>query len=169
MKNSPVTDNSDLASFGYRQELKRSMGNFSSFAAGFSYISILTGLFQMFHLGYGIAGPAFFWTWPVVLTGQLLVALCFAELAARYPLSGGVYQWSRRLSTRGFGWMAGWVYLCGAVISLAAVALALQATLPQIAPVFQLIGDPTNRASAAANAVLLGCVLIAVSTLINSI
>ena len=50
MKDSPATDNNDLASFGYRQELKRSMGSFSSFAAGFSYISILTGLFQMFHL-----------------------------------------------------------------------------------------------------------------------
>ena len=44
MKDSPVTDNNDLASFGYRQELKRSLGSFSSFAAGFSYISILTGL-----------------------------------------------------------------------------------------------------------------------------
>ena len=79
MKDSPATDNNDLASFGYRQELKRSMGSFSSFAAGFSYISILTGLFQMFHLGYGVAGPGFFWTWPFVLTGQLLVALCFRE------------------------------------------------------------------------------------------
>ena len=55
MKDSPVTDNNDLARFGYRQELKRSIGSFSSFAAGFSYISILTGLFQMFYLGYGIA------------------------------------------------------------------------------------------------------------------
>src|SRR5262249_27358319 len=91
------------------------------------------------------------------------------ELAARYPLSGGVYQWSRKLSIRGFGWMTGWVYLWSAIISLAAVALALQATLPQIAPEFQFIGDPADRASAAANAVVLGCVLIAVSTLINSI
>jgi len=82
MNDSPVTDNNDLASFGYRQELKRSLGSFSSFAAGFSYISILTGLFQMFYLGYGVAGPGFFWTWPFVLTGQLLVALCFAELAS---------------------------------------------------------------------------------------
>ena len=72
--------------------------------------------------------------------------LCFAELAARYPLSGGIYQWSRWIGSRAVGWMAGWVYLCGSVISLAAVALALQATLPQIAPVFQLIGDSARRA-----------------------
>src|SRR5688500_3863598 len=121
MKNSPVTDNNDLASFGYRQELKRSIGSFSSFAAGFSYISILTGLFQMFHLGYGIAGPAFFWTWPVVLTGQLLVALCFAELASRYPLSGGVYQWAKFTGNHFYGWMTGWIYLACLITTIAEI------------------------------------------------
>ena len=104
---------------------------FSSFAAGFSYISILTGVFQMFYLGFAAGGPAFVWTWPVVFLGQFSVALGFAELAAHYPLSGGVYQWSKRIGWRGLGWMAGWVYLACAVISLASVALALQATLPQ--------------------------------------
>jgi urea carboxylase system permease len=162
-------DTRDLAAFGYKQVLDRTLGSFSSFAAGFSYISVLTGIFQTFYLGYGAGGPAFYWTWPIVFLGQGTVALCFAELAARYPLSGGVYQWSRRISSRGFGWMAGWVYLCGAVISLAAVALALQATLPQVAPAFQLIGQAANRADAATNAVLLGCILIAASTLINSV
>ncbi len=162
-------DTRDLAAFGYKQVLDRTLGSFSSFAAGFSYISVLTGVFQTFYLGYGAGGPAFYWTWPAVFLGQGAVALCFAEVVARYPLSGGVYQWSARLSLRSIGWMAGWVYLCGSIISLAAVALALQATLPQIAPEFQLVGHSTDRSSAAANAVLLGCVLIAVSTAINSI
>ena len=65
--------------------------------------------------------------------------------------------------------MAGWVYLSGSVISLAAVALALQATLPQIAPVFQLIGDAADRSDCAKNAVLLGCLLIGLTTVINSV
>ncbi len=142
-------DTRDLAAFGYKQVLDRTLGSFSSFAAGFSYISVLTGVFQTFYLGYGAGGPAFYWTWPAVFLGQGAVALCFAELAARYPLSGGVYQWSARLSSRSIGWLAGWVYLCGSIISLAAVALALQATLPQISPVFQLIGYPADRSSAA--------------------
>jgi urea carboxylase system permease len=149
--------------------LDRTLGGFSSFAAGFSYISILTGVFQMFYVGYGAGGPAFYWTWPLVFLGQITVALCFAELAARFPLSGGIYQWSRWVGSGGVGWMAGWVYLCGSVISLAAVALALQATLPQIAPIFQFIGDPSSRSDCARNAVLLGCLLIAVTTAINSV
>jgi urea carboxylase system permease len=162
-------DIQDLAAFGYKPVLDRTLGSFSSFAAGFSYISILTGVFQMFYVGYGAAGPAFYWTWPVVFLGQLAVALCFAELAARYPLSGGIYQWSRHVGWRGVGWMTGWVYLFCLIISLAAVALALQATLPQIAPMFQLTGDATIRSDSAKNAVLLGCVLILLTTVINSV
>src|SRR6266851_3489667 len=98
-------DSQDLASFGYKQELDRTLGSFSAFAAGFSYLSILTGMFQMFHLGFAAGGPAFFWTWPTVFIGQFLVALCFAELAAHYPLSGGVYQWSKHVGSRAVGWM----------------------------------------------------------------
>ncbi len=163
----PSDDNRDLAALGYRPVLNRTLGGFSSFAAGFSYISILTGVFQMFHVGYHAGGPAFFWTWPAVALGQLAVGLCFAELAARFPLSGGVYQWSRRTGGRAVGWMAGWIYLCGSVLSLAAVALALQATMPQIARAFQLVGDPSVQADSARNAVILGCILIVATTAIN--
>jgi urea carboxylase system permease len=163
------SDSRDLAGFGYRQELDRTLGSFSSFAAGFSYISILTGLFQTFYLGFHSGGPAFFWTWPLVFVGQFLVALCFAELAAHYPLSGSVYQWSKQIGHRAVGWLAGWVYLACLVVTLAAVALALQVTLPQIVPWFQFVGDGSDKADQAANAVLLGCVLIAFSTLINCI
>jgi urea carboxylase system permease len=167
MKDSPATDSHDLASFGYRQELKRSIGSFSSFAAGFSYISILTGLFQMFHLGYGIAGPGFFWTWPIVLTGQLLVALCFAELASRFPLSGGVYQWAKFTGNPFLGWMTGWIYLACLITTIAAVAMALQVSLPQISSSFQIIGTSSDPKSVALNAILLGSILIVISTLVN--
>jgi amino acid transporter len=65
--------------------------------------------------------------------------------------------------------MAGWVYVASLVITLAAVALALQVTLPQISPPFQLVGDAANESDGARNAVLVGCVLITFSTVINSI
>jgi urea carboxylase system permease len=160
-------DATDLAGFGYRQRLDRTLGGFSSFAAGFSYLSILTGLPQLFYLGFGAGGPAFFWTWPSFLLGQSLVALCFAELAAEFPLSGGVYQWAGRVGSDSVGWMAGWIYLACATISLASVALALQGVLPRIAPWTQLIGDASSPVDSARNAVLLGSLLIVASTLVN--
>ena len=162
-------DSGDLARFGYRQELKRSMGSFSSFAAGFSYISILTGLFQTFYLGFAAAGPHFFWSWPMVLAGQFIVALCFAELAAEFPLSGGVYQWAKFMGSPAIGWITGWIYLACLITSLAAVALALETSLPQISTWFQWVGNIQNPNDVAMNAVVLGCLLISLSTLINCI
>jgi urea carboxylase system permease len=161
-------DSRDLAGFGYKQELDRTLGSFSSFAAGFSYISILTGMFQMFYLGFGNAGPAFFWTWPLVFIGQFLVALCFAELAAQYPLSGSVYQWSKQIGHRAIGWMAGWVYLACLVITIAAVALALRTPVPDIL-YWAGMGEDPDTFKSAETAVLLGCLLILFTTLINSI
>jgi urea carboxylase system permease len=162
-------DSQDLASFGYRQELSRTLGSFSAFAAGFSYISILTGLFQTFFLGFAASGAVFIWTWPMVFLGQLLVALGFAELASRYPLSGGAYQWSKLVGSPFLGWIVGWTYIACLIVTLAAVALALQNTLPQIWPRFQLVGEASDPGASALNAVILGCVLIVVTTLLNSV
>ena len=65
-------DTGELAGFGYKQELRPFARKFSSFAAGFSYISILTGVFQLFGFGFLNAGPAVWWTWIIVFAGQLL-------------------------------------------------------------------------------------------------
>ncbi|HWE51162.1 MAG TPA: APC family permease [Bryobacteraceae bacterium] len=155
-------DSQDLATFGYRQELDRKLGSFSSFATGFSYISILTGLFQTFALGFGAGHEAFIWSWPMVVAGQFLVALGFAELAAHYPLSGGAYQWSKMVGSPFLGWIVGWTYISCLIVTLAAVALALQSILPQISAHFQFAGE------SAVNAVLLGCGLLLVTTWLNS-
>ncbi|MFC1407854.1 amino acid permease [Streptacidiphilus sp. N1-12] len=165
----PGGDAGALAAFGYRQELHRRLGRYASFAAGFSFISVLTTVFQFFAFGFSFGGAAFVWTWPVVLVGQLAVAACFAELAARYPISGAVYQWATRLSTPAFGWFAGWLMVIGQIVVVSAAALALQVVLPAIWSGFQLVGgdpSPTTH-SGAENAVLLGLVLLVATTIVN--
>jgi urea carboxylase system permease len=164
-------DSADLAGFGYPQQLHRRLGSYASFAAGFSFVPILTTVFQLFAFGFAFGGPAFFWTWPLVFGGQLLVALCFAELSAHYPIAGCIYQWSRRLSTGITGWFAGWTMLVGQIIAVSAAAIALQVVLPSVWSGFQLVGgDPTlTSKSGATNAVILGAILIAVTTAITAI
>ena len=161
----------DLEAFGYRQQLSRRVGSYASFAAGFSFVSILTTVFQLFGLGFSFGGTAFFWTWPVVFAGQLTVALCFAELAARYPLSGAIYQWSRRLGGAVVGWFAGWTMVIAQIITVAAAAIALQVALPAVWSGFQVVGSDPSLASrdGAANAVLLGCLLLVVTTTLNAV
>jgi urea carboxylase system permease len=166
----PGGDHSEeLAEFGYKQELDRSIGKFASFAAGISYISILTGVFQLFFFGFSVGGPAYWWTWPMVFAGQVMVALLFAELAANYPVAGSIYNWGKRIGNATTAWLGGWMMLTASVVTLAAVALAYQYTLPQIASAFQIVGDGTGKYDYSINAVLLGSVLIVFTTVINAI
>jgi hypothetical protein len=79
-------DAQDLARFGYKQELRRVLGVYSSFAVAFSYISPSTGIFTLFALGIGLAGPSFFWSWPIVVIGQLIIGLNFAEVSSHFPV-----------------------------------------------------------------------------------
>jgi urea carboxylase system permease len=167
-------DHEELAGFGYKQELDRSLGKFSSFAAGFSYISILTGVFQLFGFGFASGGPAYFWTWPIVFVGQFLVALCFAEMAGQFPLAGSVYQWSKQVARPFTSWLAGWIILLGAIVTVAAVAVAYQVILPQISTFFEFVGSDANAGfyntpDGAKNAVVLALLLVIFTTIINMI
>ncbi|KIA62532.1 APC family permease [Nocardia vulneris] len=164
-----VSDDSGMEDFGYKESLDRSIGKFASFAAGVSYISILTGTFQLFYFGFGSAGPAYLWSWPIVFVGQLAVALCFMELAARYPVAGSVYNWSKQLGSRIVGWSSGWLMLTASIVTLAAVVLALQLNLPRLWSGFQIIGDGTGEYDYATNAVLLGTIMIVFTTTVNAL
>ncbi len=155
--------------FGYKESLARSIGSFGSFAAGVSYISILTGTFQLFYFGFGTAGPAYLWSWPMVFVGQLAVALCFMELAAKYPIAGSVYNWSKTLGSRFVGWSSGWLMLTASIVTLSAVVLALQLNLPRLWSGFQIIGNGSGPYDFATNAVILGTVLIVFTTVVNAL
>jgi urea carboxylase system permease len=160
---------SGMEHFGYRESLDRGIGKFGSFAAGVSYISILTGTFQLFYFGFGTAGPAYLWSWPMVLIGQLAVALCFMELAAKYPVAGSVYNWSKQLGSSVVSWSAGWLMLTASIVSLSAVALALQLNLPRLWSGFQIVGDGKGSYDFATNAVILGTALIFFTTIVNAL
>jgi urea carboxylase system permease len=170
----PTADTDELAKFGYKQELDRSLGLFSSFAAGFSYISIMTGVFELFFFGYYSGGPAFIWTWPAVFVGQFLVALCFAEMAGQFPLAGSVYQWSKQIARPFTSFFGGWILTVGSIVTLAAVAVAYQVVAPQIWSGFEIIGGKADIGQVATpggakNALLLAAALVVFTTIINMV
>lgn len=162
-------DNSAVNELGYVQRLDRSLGRFALFALQYSYLSVLTGIFELFGFGWSFAGPSMIWSWVAIFVGQLLVALLFCELAAEWPVAGSVYNWSKQLGHGWSAWMAGWMVLFTSITTVAAVALAAQIVLPQVSSVFQFIGKGTNPTDYAENAVLLGGVMILATTIINSL
>jgi amino acid transporter len=116
-------DQEFLAKFGYKQELDRSLGFLSTFAIAFGFVSATNGFFALFYYGLDTGGPAgVFWSWPIVVFGQLMVALVFAEAASHFPLAGGVYQWAKHLWNGTWGWFTAWMFLFALLVTVAGVA-----------------------------------------------
>src|SRR5205823_14668130 len=158
-----AADARDLAGFGYKQELKRILGVYSSFAVAFSYISPSTGIFTLFApIGLAIAGPFFFFSWPLVALGQFLVALNFAEVSSHFPVAGSVYQWTKYLSNRHYSWFTGWIYLFAGILTVTAV----DATIPIVLiPLLNNlgIGIPFSLTSE----IVIAALILASTTLLN--
>jgi len=163
-KTQQAKDEADLAKFGYKQELHRSLGVFSSFAVAFSYISPSTGIFTLFYLALTIGG-IMFWTWPVVALGQLMIALNFAELSSHYPVAGSVYQWSKYLSSRSYAWFTGWVYLFAGIITVSAVCATLPIAL--IPAINSMFGTNFNNTLGSHSQLVVAIITLVVITVLN--
>ena len=135
-------DTADLARFGYKQELRRTLGVFSSFAVAFSYISPSTGIFALFFLGLTTLGGVFVWSWPFVALGQFIVALTFAELSSHYPVAGSVFQWTKYLAGKTYSWFTGWIYLFAGILTVTSVCVTLPLAL---IPAFNNMGWDMNN------------------------
>jgi amino acid transporter len=115
---------SRLQGLGYEQELKREFGFWHAAALGFADISPIVAMYGMFALALSVAGPAMFWGLFLVLGGQVLVALVFGEISSRWPLAGGVYQWTRQQVGTKWAWFGGWAYMWTLVMAMATCAFA---------------------------------------------
>jgi amino acid transporter len=167
-RDSADRDSADLAQFGYRQELKRSLGVFSSFAVAFSYISPSTGIFTLFALGLVTIGGVFIWTWPIVALGQFIIALNFAEVSSHYPIAGSVFQWTKYLAGRRYAWFSGWIYLFAGILTVTAVV----ATIPlALIPALNGLGWHSLGQGTSANALqaqmIVALITLAVITVLN--
>jgi amino acid transporter len=136
----PRSEDDVLAHFGYKQELDRAMGSFSSFAVSFSGMSITAAIFLTISFVFTNSGSAGIWAWPISSIGVLLVGLVFADLVGRIPLAGYAYQWSSRLTNARFAWF---VAVCG----LIGFAVGCAGTIYGVTPYFMSefgINDTVN-------------------------
>lgn len=157
LHNNTADDSSIMKNFSYKQELKRSIKLFGSFAAAFSAISITTGISLNYSGVINGAGTAGIWTWPIVAVGQLLIALVFAEISGVIPISGYSYQWVRRLANPGLGWFTGWISFCFLFIVVPSIDLAIS---PYVINILGL-------RSTSANQVIIVLIIITLQMILN--
>jgi amino acid transporter len=157
-------DQTRLESLGYKQELSRVLSLFENFGVAFCYLSPVVGVFSLFVLGVGSAGPAYIWLMPVVIVGQLFVALVFAELGSHYPIAGALFHWGKNLLGAGYGWWVGWIYGWALIITVASVDTGIPG---YIAPLFHSLFGTNWDPTAHGTILLITLVLLAIQTIFN--
>src|SRR3954452_21469596 len=157
-------DTERLESLGYRQELSRVLGFFDNFSVAFTYLSPMVGIFSLFVLGVGTAGPAYIWLMPIVVIGMLFVASVFGELGSHYPVAGALYQYSKFNVGPAYGWWVGWFYGVALLLTVASVDTGVA---PYVASLsnnwFNTSIDPTKHSTI----VIITLCLLAVQTTVN--
>ncbi len=155
-------ESSSVARFGYTETLERTTGRFASFAVAFAFVSIATGIFTTYGSVLNTSGPLGIWTWPIVVVGQLAVALLLGALAARIPVTGYAYQWVSRLANPILGWITGWISFTFLAIVVIAVDYTVASTvLPSL---FDFEGTPATAFLITAVVLVMQALLVGLST-----
>jgi len=119
------SDDDDLATLGYGQQLSRTMSPFTAFALAFSMVSINTGIVTLFADPFSYVGGAAVFLWLPVLALVLTLVAVYAHLSGRIPITGYAYQWSSRMVGPNFGWFTGWVALISFLAGTAGTSAAI--------------------------------------------
>ena len=104
------------------QRLQRRLGVFDATAIGLGSM-LGAGVFVVFSPATALAGPLMIVS--VLVAGAIAYcnAVASAQLAAKYPASGGTYVYGRKQLGEWPGFIAGWGFVTGKTASCAAMAL----------------------------------------------
>lgn len=138
--------------------MKREFTMFSALSVAFAFVSPIVALYSVLGAGLDAAGPAFIWGGLILYAGQFVVVLTLGVLASKWSDAGGIYQWSRNLLGRRYGWFASWTYICTLLITLPAVAYAGAVLVP---PIFDV------QAASTGTVTWIAIGLLVASTLVN--
>jgi amino acid transporter len=123
----------DIAAFGYKQELKRSLSLFDLLVYGLVFIVPITpvGTFGIvFNASHGMV-PLIY---VVGLVAMTFVALSYMTMAEAFPIAGSVYSYTSKSLGSVIGFFTGWAILLDYVfiptISYVVCAIAIQSVFP---------------------------------------
>jgi basic amino acid/polyamine antiporter, APA family len=115
------------------QQLQRRLGVFDATSIGLGSM-LGAGVFVVFAPAAELAGMLL--VVSIVIAGAVAYcnAVASAQLAAKYPHSGGTYIYGRKQLGEWPGFLAGWGFVTGKTASCAAMAFTSDSTLPRATP-----------------------------------
>jgi amino acid transporter len=134
-----VNDNAEshvsLESFGYRQELKRTLSLFDLLVYGLVFIvpgAPIAVLGIVFNASKGMVPLVYL----IGLVAMLFTALSYMEMSRAFPVAGSVYAYAARSLGPTIGFFAGWAilldYLLLPTLIYVVCAIAIHALLPGV-------------------------------------
>ena len=114
--------------------LRRSLSLIDVVALGLNGV-IGTGIFFLPGLAAGLMGPASILTMGFAAVLAFLIALCFAEVGARFHGTGGAYLYALRVHGDAVGFFIGWINCGITVAAWAALINGLANAVAHFAPV----------------------------------
>jgi amino acid transporter len=164
-----------VAAFGYRQELKRSLGVSDLLVYGLLYISP-TAVFATFGILYNASAGKVPLVYVIGSAAILFTALSYMALSREFPLAGSAYAYAKLSFGESAGFLAGWAvtldYLLAPALIYIAAAVAIDSVLPGVplavwAGALVVLNTVVNlkgiESVARANAVLLALQVLAVA------
>ena len=123
----------NLADFGYRQELKRSLSLTDLLIYGLVLISP-TAVFPTFGIIYNMSAGMVPLVYVIGVVAMFFTALSYMAMSQEFPLAGSAYAFTRGTFGDGAGFIAGWAVILDYLLSPALIyigaAVAIDAVLP---------------------------------------
>ncbi|KAI8064431.1 amino acid permease-domain-containing protein [Gongronella butleri] len=124
------SDQAALASFGYKQEMNKTMSTISNFSIAFGCCSILSGLTPLWGDVMLMGGSiSVVWGWVIVSFFTFGVGLSLAEICSSITVTGGPYVWVSRLAPPAWVPLAcfvtGWCNWLGLTVAITSADLGL--------------------------------------------
>lgn len=118
-----------LPSSAYRQQLSRSLSMRENILITLSAVTPASSVFIIVPTVLLGAGGAAVLIFLIAAAAAFFVGLCYAELAATYPITGGEYSWAARLLGKPAGFATFLLTLVTGVLIIAIIALGTGAYL----------------------------------------
>lgn len=122
-----------VADFGYKQELKRSLGLFDLLVYGLVFIVPIAPV-AVFGIVFNASRGMVPLVYVVGLVAMVFIALSYMSMATAYPIAGSVYSYTARSLGATAGFFTGWAILLDYIfiptISYVVSAIAIQSVFP---------------------------------------
>lgn len=123
----------DVSAFGYRQELKRSLGFFDLLAYGLVFIVPVAPI-PVFGIIFNASHGMVPLVYAIGLVAMLFTALSYRAMSAAFPVAGSVFTYTARTFGPTVGFFSGWAmlldYLLLPTLTYVVTGIAMHAALP---------------------------------------